>query len=660
MESRTSKISNDKSYERSYEKYVERQKLEEKLEKNATILIMQKKFQKVDSFTGYFEFLHNNFLSPIYYEGSLYPSVTHAYHAARSRDEQTKNAILNADSFQTVAKIARRIEDPEGWSLTRTSIMERLVRDKFRRSRELQEKLKATEKRELLMTYDEETPGNFFWGTVKEKGQNQLGRILMKIRNDLLSCHEVFNWITTNFDLINDLNFLPDISIFVNKQGAQIDHIVLKSKPFYLFGLFKENDMQLDHPSISRTHAVIICDKNLGVVLIDLKSKAGTKLDNDIIRDHIPYRLKDGKKINFALSTRDYIIKIDLEKVKKVYDREKLKLQSEVKTLKSIEESSLTTNQTDSNQNLRHDLIKKKIFQDDLNISDTVFINHIPTRATQENLIKLFEEEFGKVKNFFWPNDRTTGLKKAYAFIKFDSLDSAKDAVDYGLISYDFDEEENEENFDIGFKPNYKGNMIKIKFADKDKFIPEFVKDKSGLSKISRDRPDYNEDDLEKDSHRRDYERKRNTDYKNKDKHKIKEKEKYNHKNPKNPPDKKINHNKTTNYHKNENKDLGSSSSSSSSKKINKKQKEKEDKYKNPKQKNKLTKRSCSKSSESDSSSDYYSSQSSSNSKSSKKFKQQSKKSSSDSDSSSSQSESESQSNQGSKFSNRKRERSEN
>jgi hypothetical protein len=167
------------------------------------------------------------------------------------------------------------------------------------------------------------------------------------------------------------------------------------------------------------------------------------------------------------------------------------------------------------------------------------YLNHIPTRATQENQIKLLDEEFGKVKNFFWPNDRTTGLKKAYAFIKFDSLDSAKDAVDYGLISYDFEEEE---NFDIGFKPNYKGNRIKIKFADKDKFIPEFVKDKSGLSKTSRYRPDYNQDHQEKDSHRRDHERKRNTSSTNKDKHKIKEKEKYNNINRKNHADREVNH----------------------------------------------------------------------------------------------------------------------
>ena len=57
--------------------------------------------------------------------------------------------------------------------------------------------------------------------------------------------------------------------------------------------------MKLEHPSISRIHAAIICDRNNGVILLDLRSKSGTKLDGDLLQDHIPYKLKNGKKINF-------------------------------------------------------------------------------------------------------------------------------------------------------------------------------------------------------------------------------------------------------------------------------------------------------------------------------------------------------------------------
>lgn len=56
--------------------------------------------------------------------------------------------------------------------------MESLLRDKFRRHKELRERLKATGSRDLWNSYQEDTPSNIFWGMVKEKGQNQLGRML--------------------------------------------------------------------------------------------------------------------------------------------------------------------------------------------------------------------------------------------------------------------------------------------------------------------------------------------------------------------------------------------------------------------------------------------------------------------------------------------------
>jgi ribA/ribD-fused uncharacterized protein len=481
IRSQTPQSINKSLLEITNDKLAERQKIEEQFEKNATILIQQKKLQRIDSFTGYFEFLHNNFLTPVYFEGFLYPSVTHAYHAARSSDENTRKAILNADSFHTVAKIARRIEDPQNWQMERTKIMERLVRDKFRRSKELQEKLKATENRELIMSYEDETSGNLFWGMVKEKGQNQLGRILMKVREDINNNREILNWIMTNFDLITDNNFLPEISLQVFKSNTQIEHVVFKNKSFYKIGAHEDNDLQLLHQSISRLHAVVICDKNLGVVLVDLRSTYGTKLDNDVLQDNIPYRLSDGKKINFAGSTRDYIVKIDMTKIKKVYEREKLKLEDERKILREMQEVVQKGDINSQDQKKLDDIIKKS-FKLDAKEKDTVFVSNIPFKATESGLIKLFEEQFGPVKNILWPNDRETGLKKNFAFFQFKNLDNAKEAVDYGIIAYETDEGNQEfDEFDPSGNNlrHYKSSMMKIKFAEDDKFKPNFASPRS-------------------------------------------------------------------------------------------------------------------------------------------------------------------------------------
>lgn len=482
------------------EKQIERQKLEEEFEKNAAVIMQHQKLQIIDSFTAYFDFLHNNFMTPVYYEGVLYPSVTHGFQASRSNDENTRRAILNAENLTIVGKIARRIEDPENWELKRLKIMEQLIRDKFRRSKELRDKLKSTGNRELVMSYEEETHGNLFWGKVKGKGkgQNQLGRLLMKIREDLtdqnmLLNREITNWISTNYELVTDKSLLPELSLTVNKNCTTIDHILLKNKPFYKFGQLTDSDVLLAHPSISRLHAVIICDKNLGVVLVDLKSKAGTKLDDDIIHDNIPYRLKSGKKLNFALSTRDYIINIDTTKIKKAYEKEKNKLEDEMELINELN----NINNVKSTQN--ENIIKKTfgiVGNDD---NDNIFVNHLPQDAIIDDLKKLFEENFGKIKNFRCPVDKETGKIKGFCFIQFESKESAKEAVEYSLIGYRGDVflkikyadpkpiwnnyKEKESN-----KPRHKENDNKKKEEDK-RTKEEYKKHmKNDLEKITRKR----------------------------------------------------------------------------------------------------------------------------------------------------------------------------
>ena len=59
------------------------------------------------------------------------------------------------------------------------------------------------------MTYEDETSGNLYWGSAKNKGQNQLGRILMLIREDIILNKEIINWIANSFDLVKDISLLP-------------------------------------------------------------------------------------------------------------------------------------------------------------------------------------------------------------------------------------------------------------------------------------------------------------------------------------------------------------------------------------------------------------------------------------------------------------------
>ena len=61
--------------------------------------------------------------------------------------------------------------------------MEKLVRDKFKRTRELGSKLAATHPRGLVNSFQSGGENELYWGVVEGKGQNQLGKILMSTRD---------------------------------------------------------------------------------------------------------------------------------------------------------------------------------------------------------------------------------------------------------------------------------------------------------------------------------------------------------------------------------------------------------------------------------------------------------------------------------------------
>lgn len=448
------------------EKFIERQKMEAEIENDAKILFQHQKHSKIDNFTGYFEFLHNNYLTPVLFDGMLFPSATHAFQASRSSDERTRKAILNAESLLVVLKIAKRIEEPENWKLRRLKIMEHIVRDKFRRSRELQEKLKATGNRDIVMTYDDENEANQYWGVVNNKGQNQLGRIMMRIRSDLRENQELLNWISFSFEFISDQDLIPEITLDVFKEGKQIDCKILKNKSFYIIGCLPSSDLILEHPSISRIHAAIVCDKKLGAVLIDLRSKAGTKLDGDMISDNIPYRLKNGKKIKFGLSTRDYIVNIDVGKMKKLYEKEKKQLLNDLDLINKLE-----------NPEINEELLKQSFGIENNEDNENIFVGNLPYNATDKAIKDIFEE-FGTIKNIKIPTDWKSGQKKGHAFIQYEEPEMAKLAVKTGIIAYD--EDKNKRVLDLSDR-GQKPRCLKIRYA-----VPKPNWEKENKDKIEK------------------------------------------------------------------------------------------------------------------------------------------------------------------------------
>jgi len=132
---------------------------------------------------GFFEeyrYLSNFHLCPVMFDGVIYPSSENAYMAAKTLDLKLRKR------FEIIApnkakKLGQEIEVRDDWENIKLEIMDRILTDKFYRNLEEREKLLSTENK-----YLEETNwwGDRFWGVCKGTGANNLGLILMKIRDN--------------------------------------------------------------------------------------------------------------------------------------------------------------------------------------------------------------------------------------------------------------------------------------------------------------------------------------------------------------------------------------------------------------------------------------------------------------------------------------------
>lgn len=139
------------------------------------------KYGKIDSFSDEFRFLSNFYPCKVEYENLIYPSVEHAYQAAKTLDIYERRQILFSAKAGDAKKLGRKLTLRSDWESIKLQVMEDLVRQKFKYE-SLKKRLLATED-----VYLEE--GNywsdFYWGVCNGIGENHLGKILMKVRKEL-------------------------------------------------------------------------------------------------------------------------------------------------------------------------------------------------------------------------------------------------------------------------------------------------------------------------------------------------------------------------------------------------------------------------------------------------------------------------------------------
>lgn len=95
----------------------------------------------------------------------------------------------------------------------------------------------------------------------------------------------------------------------VVKDGEVVDKVNLEKKR-HIFGRQAVMcDFVLDHPSVSRQHAVVVQHKNGSVYVIDLGSVHGTFVANERLSKDNPVELEVGQSLRFAASTRSYVLR---------------------------------------------------------------------------------------------------------------------------------------------------------------------------------------------------------------------------------------------------------------------------------------------------------------------------------------------------------------
>ncbi|QIG70764.1 swarming motility YbiA-like protein [Rhizobium phage RHph_I1_18] len=135
----------------------------------------------ITSFSGEFSFLSNMHPTDgIVYVSVTYPTVEHAYVAAKTTDPELRRQVLEIANPRMAKKFGRTFDLRPGWEEMKLSLMNDFVRQKFNSS--LKHKLLSTNSRWLI---EGNWWGDRFWGVCKGVGLNHLGHILMTVREEL-------------------------------------------------------------------------------------------------------------------------------------------------------------------------------------------------------------------------------------------------------------------------------------------------------------------------------------------------------------------------------------------------------------------------------------------------------------------------------------------
>ena len=130
-------------------------------------------------------YLLSNFSShQVEYKGEIYPTAEHAYQAQKFTDRQLQEQVRYARSPLLAKDMAYKYKSQwrSDWQEIKVEVMTGVVLAKLKQHEEVRQALKKTGTAEIK----ENSPVDYFWGIGKDgSGQNQMGKIWMKLRDEI-------------------------------------------------------------------------------------------------------------------------------------------------------------------------------------------------------------------------------------------------------------------------------------------------------------------------------------------------------------------------------------------------------------------------------------------------------------------------------------------
>jgi ribA/ribD-fused uncharacterized protein len=138
----------------------------------------------ITSFRGEYSFLSNFHRRWVEYKGEEYLTAEHAFQAQKVTNKHDKMWVMASISPGEAKRRGRRIPIRKDWNKVKDQIMYEVVKAKFNSSMSLRESLIGTKD---FVIIEGNSWGDVYWGVDERTGygQNKLGQILMRIREEL-------------------------------------------------------------------------------------------------------------------------------------------------------------------------------------------------------------------------------------------------------------------------------------------------------------------------------------------------------------------------------------------------------------------------------------------------------------------------------------------